>query len=205
MSEAVVANVDNKVDVKEVVFGFKTDKMGNKRPSVKVNLTFLSPEGIAAILNGGDKKQIDLLVEACSDVVTSVARGFISDDEKMTAETFPYDKVTWEAIANQPKEDRRSNSIPEETWTAFCADYIAVMQGLAGKTEEQVTNATIVYRKKFAPWKSDKGIIKQLVEQLALYAQTPKASEYADILELLVRRADAYLKADDLVAVASNL
>jgi hypothetical protein len=206
MSEtAIVANVDNRVESKEMLFHFKKDKMGNKRPSVKVEVPVPSVEGIVDILTRGEKREVDLLLEAVYGTVRSVAAGLVSDDENMTAENFPFDKVTWAAIANQPKEDRRSSVISDEAWEAFIADYIAVMPALTNKTEDQVTRATIVYRKKFAPWKTDKKTINILKTQLGLYMETKNAEEHSEIIDMLLRRADSYLAADDLVAVAQNL
>ena len=206
MSETtIVANVNNLVETKEMIFRFKKDKMGNKRPDVTVEVEVPSVEGVVDILTRGDKKEVDLLMEALYGTVRSAAASYVSDDENLTAKEFPHDKVTWAAIANQPKEDRRSSTISDEAWEAFIADYIAVMPSLTNKSEDQVTRATIVYRKKFAPWKTDKKTITLLKAQLALYMETKNAEEHTEIIEMLLRRADSYLAADDLVAVAQNL
>jgi hypothetical protein len=206
MSETVVANVDRTITSHEMVFRFKKDKLGNKRADVKVNVAVPSVDGIVDILSRGDAKEVQLLLDACYDVVRGSAAGFVSDDENMTADNFPHDKVTWAAIAAQPKEDRRSSSISEEAWTAFCSDYIGFMPGATGKSEEAVTNATLVYRKKFAPWKTDKKTLEKLKAQLAIYIESaPGAEQHQEILDLLIRRVDAYLKTDDLVALAANL
>lgn len=207
MSEtAVVANVDRNVSQAEMVFRFKKDKLGAKRADVKLNAFVPTPDGLADILNRGDVKEVQLLVDAAYDVIRASAAGIIGDDENVTAENFPYDKITWAAIAAQPKEDRRSSSISDEAWTAFSASYIAYMPSVTGKNEEAVTNATLVYRKKFAPWKSDKKTLGLLKGQLALYIEgCPDAEQHAEILDVLIRRVDMYLKADDLVALAANL
>ena len=206
MSEAIVANVDKTVTQAEMVFRFKKDKLGAKRADVKLNVGVPSVDGVVDILSRGDAKEVQLLLDACYDVVRSAAAGIIGDDENVTADNFPYDKVTWAAIAAQPKEDRRSSSISDEAWTAFSASYIAYMPGATGKSEEAVTNATLVYRKKFAPWKSDKKTLGLLKQQLALYIEgCPEAEQHQEILDVLLRRVDMYLKADDLVALAANL
>jgi len=206
MSEVIVANVDKTVTASEMAFRFKKDKLGAKRADVKITASVPSVDGIVDILTRGDVKEVQLLLDACYDVVRTAAAGVIGDDENVTSDNFPYDKITWKAIANQPKEDRRSSAISDEAYAAFFADYIAVMPGLTGKSEEMVTNATLVYRKKFAPWKSDKKTIGKLKEQLGLYIEhSPNAEQHQEILDMLIRRADTYLAADDLVAVASNL
>lgn len=206
MSEAIVANVDRLVTSPEMVFNFKKDKLGNKRNSIKLTPKVPSVDGVVDILSRGDEKEIQLLMDAVYDVVRSAAAGIIGDDENVTAENFPYDRVTWAAIASQPKEDRRSSSISEEAWNAFCQSYISYMPGATGKSEEAVTNATLVYRKKFAPWKSDKKTLEKLKGQLALYIDgCPDAEQHQEILDMLLRRVDVYLSADDVIALAANL
>lgn len=189
----------------EFKFRFKKDKLGNQRPEVKLQVPVPTLTGLVEILTSGDAKQFQLLQDSCYDVIRDVLSSMVAEKEDISQENLDLSKLTWAAIANMPKEDRRSSSIPEELWAAFVADYIAVMPGLTSKSEEAVKNATEVYVRKFAPWKSQKGIISKLKEQLALYAGTPNAEQFSDILDLLVRRADAYLAADDLAAIAGNL
>lgn len=205
MSE-IVANVDRLTTAKEMIFNFKKDKLGNKRQSVKIEPKVPSVDGVVDILSRGDEKEIELLMEAIYGVIRSAAAGIIGDDENVTSDNFPYDKVTWAAIASQPKEDRRSSTISEEAWNDFCTSYISYMPGATGKTEGAVTNATMVYRKKFAPWKSDKKTLEKLKGQLALYIEgCPDAEQHQEILDMLLRRVDVYLAADDVIALAANL
>jgi hypothetical protein len=203
--QAVQSAIDSTFTMEEFTFRFKKDKLGNQRPTVKFKAPVPSDEGVAQILTSGDVKQFGLIRDAMYDVVRDVLAGHVAENESLTQETLDLSKLTWAAIANMPKEDRRSSTIPEELWTAFTAEYIAVMPGLTGKSVDAVTNATMVYAKKFAPWKSQKEVIRKLKEQLALFAGHPSAEPYTEILDLLVRRADTYLAADDLVAIAGNL
>ena len=197
--------VDRMYDLKECSFNFKKDKLGNKRPSVKGNIRVPSVEGVVAIIEAGGK-QWELLQDAMYDVVRTVIGEEVGSNEELKSlDTLDHSKYSWEAIANMPKEDRRSSAIADEVWKAFCEDYIKVMQPLTGKSIEAVTNATLVYVKKFAPWKSDKKTIGLLKGQLAIYAEQPSAEQFSEVLDLLVRRADAYLAANDLTLVASNL
>jgi hypothetical protein len=203
---AIVANVDKTVNPSEQVFRFKKDKLGNKRADIKLTVYVPSVDGIVDILSRGDVKEVQLLLDSCNDVVRAACAGIIGDDDNVTAENFPYDKVTWAAIAAQPKEDRRSSSISDEAWTSFASSYITYMPGATGKSEEAVTNATLVYRKKFAPWKSDKKTLEKLKSQLAIYIDgCPEAEQHQEILDMLLRRVDVYLSADDLVSLAQNL
>lgn len=201
----VAANFDKYVDMQDASFRFKKDKMGNQRPTVKGKIPVPSVEGFIQILQTGGK-ELELLQDAAYAVVRSVVGEAVGQNEnvKELAE-LDQSKFTWSAIANMPKEDRRSSSIPEEVWKAFAEDYIKVMPAVSGKNTDQVTAATIVYLKKLAPVKSDKKILQRLKEQLAIYMEQPSAEEYTEILDVLTRRCETYLAADDMTLVLSNL
>lgn len=201
----ITANYDKNADVKDFAFHFKKDKLGNKRASVELKLPVPSVEGIVAILEKGGK-ELELLQDAMYDVIRSQAAALVSDDEAIKQETFPVGKISWEAIANMPKADRRSSSIDQAVWEAFAKDYIEVMPGVTGKSAEAVTNATVVYLKKFSIVKTNKDVLGKLKEQLALYLEHSKnAEQFAEILDLLVSKADSYLQANDVELLVSNL
>lgn len=200
----VTANFDKNVDEKEFKFRFRKDKLGNQRDSVEVTLGVPSVEGIIAILQAGGK-QLELLQDACYETVRDALLNYISDNESATSTNVPKDQFTWEAIANQPREDRRSSQISEEVWQAFAKDYIEVMQAVTGKNLDAVTNATTVYLKKFSIVKTDKKVLKILQEQLGLYMETKNAEQYSEVLDVLNRRLDSYLKADDVALLVANL
>lgn len=201
----IKANHDANVESKDFAFHFKKDKLGNKRASVELKLPVPSIQGIIAILEAGGKG-LELLQEAVYDVVRSQVAGIVSEKEDVTQANFPFASIAWDAIANMPKSDRRSSSIAEETWEAFAKDYIEVMPGVTGKTVEAVTNATVVFLKKFSIVKTNKEVIRKLKEQLALYAEhTKNGDNFADILELLSTKADSFLAANETEALIANL
>jgi hypothetical protein len=197
-------------DEKEFKFRFKKDKLENQRPSIEVKLAVPSFDGIVSILSNAKteegKKEYDLLLDAMYEVIRSGALEKISNDEKLTSENFPFGEVTWKAIANQDRADRRASSIPVELWNEFATDYISIMPALTNKSPEAVTNATIVYLKKFSQVKQDKKSLEKLKEQLAIYTQNTKRGEdFVEILDLLQRKVDVYLKADDVEQLIANL
>lgn len=201
----VTANFDNTVDFKDFTFHFKKDKLGNKRPSVELKLPIPSVEGIVAILEKGGK-ELELLQDAIYDVIRSQAAQIVSDDEKITQATFPAANVLWSFIANMPKADRRSSAIDASLWEAFAKDYIETMPAVTGKSLEAVTNATVVYLKKFAIVKTNKDVISKLKDQLALYLEHSKnVEQFSEILDLLISKADSYLNANDVDLLVSNL
>jgi hypothetical protein len=201
----IVANFDKNVDTKDFSFHFKKDKLGNKRPSVELKLPVPSVEGIVAILEAGGK-QLELLQEALYDVVRSQAAQIVSDTENISQETFPVSKITWEAIANMPKADRRSSAITAEQLEAFAKDYLEVMPGVTGKSLDSVTLATEIYLKKIAPAKTNKPALNVLKVQLGLYLEHSRNAEnFMDVVEMLLKKVDSYLSADDVALLAENL
>lgn len=192
------ANFDNTVDFKEFSFFFKKDKeLGVRRPTVTLKLPVPSVEGVIKILETGGK-QLDLLLDAVQDIVLGQARSIINEREDINAENFPYDKVTWDYVANLPKAERRGGGISKETWEAFAEDYIAVMPGITGKTLEQVQNAAKILLNKFNVVKTSKPHLRLLKEQLALYAQhSPNAEQYGECVEFLVDKAERLLNMDE--------
>lgn len=202
---AVNPNFDKLVDMKEASYRFKKDKMGNQRATVKGSIPVPSVEGFVAILEAGGK-QLELLQDAAYDVIRSVVGDVVGQNENLKSlDELDMTQFSWEKVANMPKEDRRSSSIPEETWKAFAEDYIRVMPAVTGKNVEAVTNATLVYLKKMAPVKTDKKVLNLLKQQLAIYVEQPTAEQYSEVLDVLTRRIETYLAADDIALLVQNL
>lgn len=203
-NETVQSNIPNTYSMKEFNFRFKKDKLGNQRPSIKMNAPVPTADGVIDILQKGDEKQWSLIEEAMYGIVRDTLAGYVSE-ESFNSETFDTAKLFWQAIANMPKEDRRSSTIPEEQWAGFVASYLEIMPSVTGKTPEQVKNATEVFVRKLVPIKSNKPLVGKLKEQLALYAQQPQAEAFSDVLDLLLKRCDTYLAADDMASIVGNL
>ena len=198
----ILVNFDNKLDYKSAKFNFReaTDKetgVKTKRASVELDkLPVPSVEGIIAILETGGKA-LDLLLEAVQEVVVSRARDVINDSETVTTENFDYKQVDWNTIANLEKEDRRSG-ISKETWDDFAGDYVAVMPAVSGTTKEQAANAAKIFAGKFASIKSKKDVIAKLKLRLAVYAEhSPKAAEFAECIDFLLKKADKLIQAKE--------
>lgn len=204
----VLANptVNELIQNKEMTFRFKKDKMDYKRPNVELkNVPLPSVKGVAAILNKGGKGA-DLLMDAVYDVVRSVAAGIVAEDKDVNETNFPWAKISWDAIANMEKADRRSTTISDETWADFAADYMAIMPGLTNKGKDAIALAVECFTRKLTPVKSNKEVLAKLQAQLAIYMEnSKKGDEFSDILELLIRRLDNYMKADEPQILAENL
>lgn len=202
----IQTGADTKYTPQEMVFRFKKDKLGNKRANVTLQVKQLTVDGLIDVLQRGEEKEVNLILEQCNQAFRDVLADKVGDDEAFDQAKYEALKLDWAAIANMPKEDRRVSSIPKEVWEAFAADYIAVMPGLTNTTVEATTLATEIYAKKMAPAKTNKKVLEKLQQRLALYADSSqKAEEFSEILELLTRRCETYLKADQPELVAENL
>lgn len=201
-TQPILVNFDNKLDYKEVKFNFRKVKdadtgVETKRATVELSkLPVPSVEGIVAILETGGKA-LDLLLEAVAEVVTNRARDVINENETITSDNFDYSTVDWNAIANLEKEDRRSG-ISKETWEDFAVDYVEVMPAVSGTSKEQSANAAKIFVGKFASIKSKKDVIGKLKLRLSMYAEhSPRASEFAEVIDFLFKKADKLIQAKE--------
>jgi hypothetical protein len=202
-SNQIVPNFDNKVDVKEYKFHFKKDELGNKRETIELKLPVPSVEGLVAILEAGGK-QLEMLLASVGDVISAQARSILNENVAMVASTFPTEQTTWEFIANMPDAEKRGRGIPKEVWEEFAADYLSVMPGITGKTEEQISLAAKLFLNKFQSVKSNKPVLKKLKEQLAVYTNgSPNAENFYDCVKFLDEKADALLVADEAAMLAN--
>jgi len=188
----------------EMKFRFKKDKMGNQRPTVELkNVPVPNENYVITILEKGGK-ELKLLLEVMAGTVRSAAAAIVSDDEKISADNFPMEKVSWEAIANQERAERAT--IATETWEAFAKEYLEIMPALNGKNPEQLGNAIQVYLKKFAIIKTNKKVLEKLKEQLTIFVENTKNGEdFADIIELLQGKLELYLNSNDVELLVANL
>jgi hypothetical protein len=198
MNTAVTANTDPLIELRDFTFRFKKDGLGNKRQNVELRVPVPSAEGLAAILTDGGKP-LELLIDIAADFVRTQVASYVGDTEEVNQENFPTDKFGFAYLANLPKEDRRSAAIAKEVWEEFAKDYILVMPARTGKSVDAVTNAADLFIKKLTPAKTNKKVINKLKEQISIYAETENAERFEEVLSFLVRRADAYLAADDVV------
>jgi len=109
---ALVASIttNDYIRAKAVEFKFKKSVDAETgittiRKPVILTMPYPTLEGVINILQGS-AKGLELLNEAIEGIINDAARVVLADTT-LTAATFPYDKVSWEAIATQPKADRR--------------------------------------------------------------------------------------------------
>jgi len=200
---SISENFNFAVDVKEVKFNFKKSKdkdtkIETIRHPVQLALPYPSIEGLLEIIEVGStpegKLQLDLLMDCMADVINAAARDILYDDMEMTAATFPVDSVSWDAISKIPKVQRRGGGIPKETWEAFAEDYVSCMPNATGKTVEAITNMAAILKNRLSNIKTNKPVLKLVVEQLAIYAGvSTQVEEYKECVEFLVKKADDLL------------
>lgn len=200
--EEIKANFNNKVDVVETSFHFRKvvdpeTKIETKRNSVVLPLPTPSVEGLIDIIQTGGK-QLDLLLEAARDVVVDIARDYINNNEDANAGNFPYSILSWEAIANLPKAERRGGGISKEVWEDFAKDYIAVMPSLINKDIKAVETAAKLFLTKFSTIKTNKKVLEKLRDYLAVYINnTTRGEEFVECVDWLTKKIDNLLETGD--------
>lgn len=199
---AIKLKFNNLVDIKETNFHFRkvTDektKIVTKRPTISLPIPVPSAEGIVEIFNAGGKG-LELLMEAVAAVVLDQAREYINEHDPVNEANFPFEKMSWEVIANLPKAERRGGGISKEVWEEFAKDYVEVMPAVTGKTKEQVELAAKVFVMKFAGATTNKPVLKVLQGQLAMYAaNTTQGEQFAACIEFLSDKLEKLLSTDE--------
>ena len=199
LCKGVTANYNAEVDTRAVKFNFKKSKDKETgieiiRHPVDLAIPYPSVEGILAIIQSQDPKELELLQEAMEVVVNTRARDLLYEDTSLTAATFPVGSLSWNAIANIPKTQRRGGGIPKEHWEAFAKDYIAIMPNATGKKLLAVTNMARILQNKLVQAKTNTPVLEMVVAQLAIYAEnTADLAEYADCVEFLSEKATTLL------------
>lgn len=212
------------VMAQKFAYRFNKDELGNQRAKVELNdVPVVSLNGLVEILNkpivppadatdeqkaefAANKAEQDLILEAMYYIYRDVIKEWVTASEANTAATFKPEEFTWRKIATMPKEDRRSSSIPKEQWEGFGKDYAEVMASVAGRTKDQIASALLVFQKKFSVVKTNKPVIKFLQSQLALWLEhTKTGDQYADIAEMLVKKAESLLEDKSTEGLIGNL
>lgn len=190
--------------LEEYAYHFKKDKLGNKRDSVKLLIPVPTEDSVVEML--ADEKQKALLLALLRDVVVSAGRDQVSDEVKPVnkQEELDFSKLSLAYIASIPPSERKGGGISKETWEAFSADYITVMQAVTGKSAEQVGNAAKLLVARLQPAKTNKPVLKFLNEQLALwFSNTQDAEEYTEVYEFLSGKIKTFLEQDDAALLAN--
>lgn len=197
----------------KTAFRFNKDDTGFQRPRVEVEIPVPNYQGIAQIVLNAEKddagkKAFSFLQSVVAKAVIDEVRGYVSDNANASQETIPWDKYTFQAIANMPAGIRGASAIPKELWDKWLKDYIAVMPAKAGVSAEVCATRGSVMLQKFRPLTGNpdrKKIIDNLMGTVAVYVDSsPNVEEFTSILEFLAKKADE-LKAEDSVVTADAL
>jgi hypothetical protein len=201
-----VKEVKNKegvvVEVRET--GKMIEKIIPAPEPIEVEIPLLTLEDVVAILNGGDEKEIKLILEACNNIILEQARDQVNDPDANVRENgLNTEALSWKTIAYLPPATRKGSAIPDETWEAFEKDYVSVMVH-HGKTEEKAKMGAKLLVKRYQPVKTNKKVIKALKENLSTwFANSEKAEDFADVYETLAQKADTLLEADEDAILAA--
>jgi hypothetical protein len=188
----------DEVDKDNKPTGKKVEKVIPAAPTLEIEIPLLAPEDIVAIFQGGDEKQIKLVVEACNNVILEQARDIVNQNtDEVREKGIDPTSLAWITIANLPPATRKGSAISDEKWEAFEVDYVNVMVH-HGKTEDKAKTGAKLLSKRFQPVKTNKKVVKALKENLALwFTNSEQQEEFADVYETLQSKADTLLEADE--------
>lgn len=194
-------------------FRFNKDDTGFQRPAVEVEVPVPSYNGLVQILSNAEtpvgKKAFDLLQQAAAQVIIGELRSYVADNANASQDTIPWDKFTFEAIAQIPQGIRGVSAIAKELWEKFAKAYVAVMPALTNSSPEIAAARVSVMVQKFRPLTGNpdrKKIIENLMATLAIFVDSsaPDMEEFSPILEFLTKKADE-LKAEDTIVTSDAL
>jgi hypothetical protein len=209
----IVANVDKNLDNKEMKFSFRTQEdpdtgVKTKRAPIEVVIPVLSIEGIIDVLQRGGK-ELELLQQAVENVYAEFAKSVVAEDSTITSDNFPFARITWAEIANQPEAERKGRGIAKEVWEDFYKDYLAIMPGVTGIAVKFIEKQVAIMSQKLNPLKNheDKAkILPKFKDSLTVYlSASPNAESYAECVEFLVKKADTLLNLEQSADLAANL
>lgn len=203
---------------KEYKFRFNKDsETGFQRLAVELKIPVPTFAGIYKILaaynqNPSDvaaKKAFELLASAAADQVISEIRGYVADNMNASQENIPWEKFTFQAIANMPQGVRGVSAIAKELWDKFAKAYVATMPTKSNVTAEQAAVRVSVLVQKFRPLTGNaerSKIIDNLMQTVAVFTEAlgDAAEEFSPILEFLSKKADE-LKAENTVVTTDAL
>jgi hypothetical protein len=198
----IKVNFDFSVNVVDTMFNFKKSKdkitgIEIERKPLALAIPYVSVDGIIAILEAGGK-ELELLQDAMETVVKGQAREILGDDFTLTAATFPVEKLSWKAISEIPKVQRRGGGIPKEVWELFTTDYTACMPAATGKSLEQVANMAKILGNKLVAIRTHEAALQLAVEQLTIYAgASENVEEFQECVEFLLNKAENFLNISD--------
>ena len=168
----------------------KNRETGERRPSFWVTVPVPTFDEVVAKISQEDPvqrgKYQNYILDLITEQVVNATRAQVGDEDNPvdSQEKLKTDQLTWEFLVNQPPSVRRGNGISKETWEAFGQDYLETMPGLTGKTKERIGNQVKLLVAKFAPCRTQKKVIKKLLEELEVYVGgAPSAEEYIDVIE----------------------
>jgi len=151
-------------------FHFRT-KDGYKRPSVSVEHSAPTVEGIIEALTGEDAVLRAMIVDTVQGIVVDQVRNHVLNDKDFGAEQVAaleeQGKLSLAYVAHIPKADR--NVLSKDDLEVFAVDYIAVMPELTGKDVARVQAAASLFVERFKRAAGDNDVLTVLQSQLAAF------------------------------------
>jgi len=159
----------------------KRDGEGNPDAEARYILSI-----VADAIKAQAKQQLDDQLEEIGD----------DDTKQIDISRLDYGQLTLSNIARIPPSQRGRTAIPEEDWTAFYDDYMAVMPEAANKAAKNIKNHIDKFKKP-AQIRLHKPMCKLFVDSLDIYiASSPNIEETMECAQRLRDKFDRWHKAE---------
>lgn len=148
----------------------------------------------------------DLVADAQVQRVKEVVSDMLAEGKEVTIQTFPFDSVTPEAIANLPQAERKGRGIAEEVWTAFATSYTDFYINAQKFEKSKVETALGFFLKRLQTAKANQPLLEKLRVYLANWYAGVNGSEddsLTEVYKFLDGKAEEFLKVNPEDALAN--
>lgn len=161
-------------------FTFRANReTGYKRPSVEVEFSVPTAEGLIEVLKNEEDPAHELVLSTVHGLITSYIRSaYIDSNEDFDQETCAAldaeGKFSLQTIATLPRSER--NTLTKDDLEAFAKTYVQFMPEITGKDPKKIQAAAGLFVERFKRCAGDRDVLTILQNQLAQFVESVDAA-----------------------------
>jgi len=186
----------------------KDETTGKEVPAaepIEATLTLLSLDDVVRLLQGGDPKVLEMMVDTLNAPSISYYRELIEDlgVENVRKDGIPAERYSFEAIAALPPASK--SMFDEETWNAFKADYISVIMAKGGVDENRAKVGAEILATRLNRVKGNLTALEQFQDRIKTwFGNTEKKEEMLKVYQYLIGRCEGFIAANQPETVLAS-
>lgn len=195
----------------EKKFGFRVTKNEEGKeipapePIIRKDVQLLDVTDVVRLLQSGDQKVIDAVIDSLNSVVLGYYRDLIETIgiDEVRANGIPAEKYSFELIANLPA---RSKTVFEDAvWEEFKKDYLGVMVPAAGLTPDKAKVGGEILAGRLNKVRGNLVALNQFADRIKTwYANSSKQEEMLPVYQYLIGRCEDFIAANQPEAVLAS-